>query len=64
MTNLDELKNYWQKKYPTVFISLWENSEPTKYVGMMMSSSTSLELSADTFGELISQGEAFLRNID
>ena len=60
---LQELKDYWSKKYPTILVNLWSNQDGTKHFGMMMASEQNVDLSADTIGELISQGEAFLRQL-
>ena len=59
-----ELKSYWEKKYPTVLTTLWNNQAGDKYFGLMSSAEHHVDLSADTIGELISQGEAFLRKVN
>lgn len=63
VAELQELKNYWTKKYPTIFITLYANEDGTKYFGKMMGAQENVDLSADTIGDLISQGEAFLRKL-
>lgn len=59
-----EIKDYWTKKYPNIFITLYSNEFGTKYFGKMMAAESSLDLEADTIGELISQGEKFLRSVN
>jgi hypothetical protein len=61
VTELNEIKDYWHKKYPHVDVNLWINEGSGKYFGMMRGRTTSIDLSADTIGDLISQGEAYLR---
>lgn len=62
-TELKEIKDYWTKKYPTVDITLYPRSDNGKYLGKMMTHNSSFDLQADTVGELISQGESFLRQV-
>lgn len=61
LTELEEIKQYWTFKYPRVDVRLWSNDKGTKYQGKISSYETSLDLRADTIGELINQGESFLR---
>ncbi len=63
VTELQEIKDYWTHKYPTIFITLYSNEDGTRYFGKMMAHDCSIDLSADTIGELISQGEGFLRKV-
>ncbi len=63
MRELEELTRFWMSKHPTIAVTLWPNSESTHYYGKMYSSQCSKDLSAATIGELIAQGEAFLRTI-
>ncbi len=63
MTELEELKDYWAKKYPHISVTLYPRFENGKYCGKMMTHNSSIDLSADTIGELISQGESFLRTV-
>lgn len=63
VTELKEIKDYWGKKYPNVFITLYSNEDQTKFFGKMMGAQDNVDLQADTIGELISQGEAFLRKV-
>lgn len=63
VTELQELKDYWTKKYPNIYITLFANEDGTKLFGKMMAHDCSLDLNADTVGELISQGEVFLRKV-
>ncbi len=63
MNDLSEIKDYWRKKYPNVLVNLWTNQDGDKYYGMMMASEQNVDLSADTLGQLIAQGEAFLRKV-
>jgi hypothetical protein len=58
---LKEIREYWTNKYPQIGITLYGKSGNGKYCGRMMTHNSSLDLSADTIGELISQGESFLR---
>ncbi len=60
---LQELKEYWINKYPNVSITFYPRMEEGKYCGKMMTNNQSLDLQADTVGELISQGESFLRKV-
>ena len=62
-TELSDIKEYWNKKYPNIFITLYANEDGNKFFGKMMGGSDNIDLSASTIGELISQGEAFLRTI-
>ena len=52
------------KKYPHVSITLYPKLENSKYRGKMMTHNESHDLEADTIGELISQGENFLRRVN
>ena len=63
MNDLSEIKDYWSKKYPNVLVNLWTNHDGDKYYGMMMASEQNVDLTADTLGQLIAQGEAFLRKV-
>jgi hypothetical protein len=60
-TELEEIKSYWNKKYPTVDIIFYPKFDNGKYYGKMLTHNLSFDLSADTVGQLISQGEGFLR---
>lgn len=60
---LKEIKDYWNKKYPNIFITLYTNQDGNKYFGKMMGAEDNIDLQANTIGELISQGEAFLRTL-
>ena len=64
VTELQEIKDYWSLKYPNIFITLYANEDNTKYFGKMMAVEDSVDLSADTIGELINQGEKFLRRVN
>lgn len=61
VTELQEIKEYWEDKYPQVQVNLWMNEDSGKYFGMMRGRITSMDLSADTIGDLIAQGESYLR---
>ena len=63
MKELKELKEYWVTKYPAVLTVLWSNQDGDKFFGRMMVHEQSMDLAADTIGELIAQGEAFLRKV-
>ena len=63
VNELQEIKDYWEKKYPNIYITLYANEDGVKFFGKMMAHDCSLDLHADTIGELISQGESFLRKI-
>ncbi len=58
---IDELKEYWTGKYPHISIIFYPRTEQGKYCGRMMTHNDSFDLQADTIGELINQGESFLR---
>lgn len=62
-TELDEIKDYWTQKYPTVAITLYPKQDDGKLRGRMMTHNDSFDLQADTIGEFISQGESFLRKV-
>ncbi len=62
-TELKQIKDHWTKKYPDVFITICANESSRKFFGRMMGSQENIDLSADTIGDLISQGEAFLRRV-
>lgn len=61
--DLKEIKDYWSKKYPNVLVNLWSNEYLTKFFGRMTASNESIDLNADSIGDLISQGESFLRKV-
>jgi hypothetical protein len=61
--DLKEVQIYWQKKYPKVHVTLWENEEGSEFYGVMMGPNESSNLKASTIGELIAQGEIFLRTL-
>lgn len=62
-TELEDIKSYWEKKYPHISIILYPRPENGIYCGKMMTHGESFDLRADTIGELISQGEKFLRKV-
>lgn len=59
---LNEIKDYWIKKYPTIDIVVYTNEQQSKFFGKMISYNSSIDLEADTIGDLINQGETFLRS--
>ena len=61
--SLKEIHDYWHTKYPKIDVHLWENSEGDKFYGIMKTKDKSADLCASTIGELISQGESFLRAV-
>lgn len=61
MKDLKEIREYWHKKYPHVHVTLWSNQNGDKYYGKMISPDRNENLAATTLGQLIAQGEAFLR---
>jgi hypothetical protein len=63
VTDFQEIKEYWTNKYPNVAITLYPTHGDGKYRGKMMTHNESFDLQADTIGELISQGESFLRKV-
>jgi hypothetical protein len=63
MAELQEIQDYWSNKYPHIFITLYSNEDNTRFFGKMMAYECSVDLQADTIGELISQGESFLRKV-
>ncbi len=60
---LKEIKDYWAKKYPTIDITLYSNGDGCKLYGKMIAHNCSLDIQADTVGDLINQGESFLRKV-
>ncbi len=62
-TDLEEIRSYWQRKYPNISIILYPNDNGIKYCGRMMTSSSAVDLQANTIGDLINQGENFLRQL-
>jgi len=50
-------------KYPRVTITLYPKHDDGKYRGKMITHNESFDLQADTIGELINQGESFLRKV-
>lgn len=62
-TELEEIRDYWMAKYPHVTIMLYPRAENGKYGGKMMTHSSTFDLQADTIGDLINQGESFLRKV-
>ncbi len=63
ISELDELKELWEKKYPDLFISLWTNEDSNHYYGKMMVKDNSMDLNADSIAGLIHLGEEFLRRV-
>jgi len=61
-TELKEIKEYWDNKYPHVLVTLYPSHGDGKHRGKMIGPNGTVDLSADTIGELICQGEQFLRN--
>lgn len=61
MTDLKDLTAYWNRKYPSVTVRLWDNPSANQFLGQMISYKETFILNAKTMGDLISQGEAFLR---
>lgn len=57
-----DIKDFWEKKYPNVDITLLDKSSDGRYHGRIIFSDSSVNLNAATLGELISSGESFLRN--
>lgn len=62
-TDLEQIKTYWNKKYPNVFVMLSSNQSSNRFYGRMIGNEKNINLNADTIGELISQGEDFLRKL-
>ncbi len=60
---LQDIQDYWMKKYPRVSITIYPKLDHGKYCGKMMTHNESFDLQADTIGELINQGESFLRKV-
>jgi hypothetical protein len=63
VTELDEIRILWESKYPNVTVTLWSNQDGNEHYGMMTTLEGSIGLRADTIGDLISQGESFLRKV-
>lgn len=64
MKDIQEIKDYWKKKYPNIFIRLWANEDNDRYFGLMSSHNDHVDIDASTLGDLIAQGESFLRKIN
>jgi hypothetical protein len=62
-TDLKQIKDYWNNKYPQVQVILWSDAEQDKYFGKMMAHNRNLDIEACTVGELINKGEFFLRKV-
>lgn len=62
-TELEQIRERWMNKYPHVSITLYSVSKSGKYGGKMMTENSSIDLNADSIGELISQGESYLRKV-
>lgn len=60
---LKEIKEYWTKKYPSVDVVFYPKASDEQYRGKMTTYNSSTFLQASTVGELIGQGEKFLREI-
>ena len=58
---LKEMKEYWKKKYPHVHVTLWNNHDETEFFGKIIAHQSSIDLKTQSIGELINQGELFLR---
>jgi aspartyl/asparaginyl-tRNA synthetase len=61
--DLEDIKKYWEKKYPQITITFYPMHDDGKYRGKMRTPNESFDLLADTIGEIIGQGESFLRRI-
>lgn len=62
-TDLQEIKDYWTKKYANIDITIYPQHNDGKFRGKMMTHNESFDLQADTIGEFINQGESFLRKV-
>jgi hypothetical protein len=62
-TELQEIKERWESKFPDILITLYPKSDNGKYCGKMLTQNECFNLNADTIAELISQGESFLRKV-
>jgi hypothetical protein len=60
-TELKEIKDRWEAKYPLINFSLWTNEEQTKLFGQISNSNGVTQFKADTVSELINLGEEILR---
>ncbi len=63
MDDVKDLKELWLKKYPDVTVFLASNPDKTEFRGTMISSDHNIDITANTIGSLIEQGEAFLRKV-
>lgn len=61
MRELDELLDYWKAKFPHVVVHMLPHQAGQKFRGKIISHNEQCDLCTDTLGELIAQGEAFLR---
>lgn len=59
--DLIEIKTYWNKKYPHINVKLYDDGKGTEFFGNIVHAGESINLSANTIGELIAQGENFIR---
>lgn len=62
-TELEELRKYWTDKYPHIEVCFYPRGENDKYRGKMRSVEGTFDLEASTIGELIGQGESFIRAV-
>lgn len=60
---LNQIMDYWKKKYPNIFINVCETENKNKYFCVMRSPDKSADISVNTIGELIRHGEEFLRMV-
>lgn len=60
---LQEIRDYWVNKYPNITVTIYPRTDAGKYCGKMITHNSSFDLSADTIGELIYQGEIYLRQV-
>ncbi len=60
---LKEIQDRWSEKYPTVDVWVITNEVTPKFYGKMSAANSTMDLKADTIGDLISQGERFLRQL-
>lgn len=60
-TELDRIKGYWTKKYPSIDVRLWSHPDNSKYYGQIINYDNTENFNANTIGELINLGENYLR---
>ena len=61
MTELNQIKEIWVKRYPDLSITLRQFETEGRILGILIRNGNSQDISANTISELINNGEKFLR---